>query len=156
MTSFLTQLSKQELSANGLDGFAYGYRDRVRFYELDALDHVNNVVFLKWFETIRVSYVQDYGFTSYTKDDPMLVVRRVTCDFLAPMFQNEEYVVATRTTVLKPSSFVMDYAVMCDGSLRATGEAVVVSLEQDGKTRRKHYRQAYEKIMELDKPAVPA
>ena len=156
MTAFLTRLTSSELSADGLDGFAYGYRDRVRFHELDALNHVNNVVFLKWFETIRVAYVQDYGFTSYTPDDPMLVVRRVTCDFHAPMFLNEVYTVATRTSVLKPSSLVMEYAVASGGTLRATGEAVGVSLEQDGRTRRNHAPQAVDMVMKNDNPDVPA
>ena len=156
MTAFLTQLTSSEISADGLDGFAYGYRDRVRFHELDALNHVNNVVFLKWFETIRVAYVQDYGFTSYTADDPMLVVRRVTCDFHAPMFLNEVYTVATRTSVLKPSSLVMEYAVASGGTLRATGEAVGVSLEQDGRTRRNHAPQAVDMVMKNDNPDVPA
>ena len=47
-------LTKDQLTAAGLAGFSYGYQDKVRFYELDALNHVNNTVFLKWFETTWV------------------------------------------------------------------------------------------------------
>ena len=36
------------------------------------------------------------------------------------------------------------------GVLRATGEAVVISLEQDGKTRRAHYPQAVAKVTEME------
>ena len=35
--------------------------DRVRFGELDALNHVNNVVYLRWYETLRVLYLEAYG-----------------------------------------------------------------------------------------------
>ncbi len=150
MPEYLTYLDADALADAGLDGFAYGYRDRVRFYELDALNHVNNVVFLRWFETIRVAYVQEYGFTSYAAGDPMLVVRRVTADFLAPMFQGESYIVATRTSVIKPTSFLMDYAVIAGGTLRATGEAVGISLGDDGKTRRAHRAEAIEAAVARD------
>jgi acyl-CoA thioester hydrolase len=150
MPDFLTQLDNEALAEAGLSEYSYGYRDRVRFYELDALSHVNNVVFLRWFETIRVAYVQDYSFTNYASGDPMLVVRRVTADFLAPMFQNETYIVAARTSVIKPSSFLMDYAVVAGGTLRATGEAVGISLGEDGQTRRPHRAEAIDAAVARD------
>ena len=150
MPEFLTYLDTDTLADAGLSGFSFGYRDRVRFYELDALNHVNNVVFLRWFETIRVAYFQEYGFSKYGPEDPMLVVRRATADFLAPAHQNDEYVVAARTRVIKPSSFIMDYAVTSDGTILATGDAVVVSVDRDGKTRRKHRIEAVETTVARD------
>ena len=136
----------------GITGWSYGMSDQVRFYELDALAHVNNVVYLKWFETLRVRYIQDYGLTSYTKDDPQLVVRAQSVDYLAPMFQDEPYVITTRTRLLKASSFVMDYAVHAEGRIKVTGDVVGISLEQDGKTRRPHNPEAVAKIIALDQP----
>ncbi len=151
MSNYLTTLDQAALEALNIKGWSYGYTDRVRFGELDALNHVNNVVFLRWFETIRVAYVQDYKFSSYSgDDDPMLVVRRVTADYHAPMFQNEDYTITARTRSIKSSSFVMDYAAFSGGTLRATGEAVVISLEQDGKTRRAHSPEAVEAVITRD------
>ena len=144
MTDYLKTLDAEALSHVGIEGWAYGYADRVRFYELDALNHVNNTAYLRWFETIRVGYLQDYGFTNYThgEDDPQLVVRAQTADYLAPMFQNNSYILTARTSLLKPSSFIMEYAVYVDGTQRCTGSAVMVSLQTDGKTRRLHKPQA--------------
>ncbi len=151
MTDYLKTLDQSALSDLGIDGWAYGYTDRVRFGELDALNHVNNVVFLRWFETVRVSYVVDYGFTSYgSDDDPMLVVRRVTADYHAPMFQHEDYTIAARTRSIKSSSFIMDYAAFSGGTLRATGEAVVISLQHDGKTRKTHRPEAIKTVLTRD------
>ena len=149
---FLTTLDAATLTAAGLAGWPYGYRDRVRFYELDALNHVNNVVFLRWFETIRVAYIRDYGISGYshTETDPQLVVRHSTADYFAPMHQNETYVVTAKTTLVKPSSFVMSYAVHSGAALKATGDCVVVSLEQDGKTRRPHRPEAVARMVEID------
>ena len=144
-------LDRPALEALGIEGFAYGYADRVRFYELDALNHVNNVVFLKWFETVRVRYVQDYGLSRYgAPDDPQLVVRRITGDFFAPMFQDQRYVVATRTTLVKPSSFIMEYGVFVDGEKKAGGEAIGVSLTPDGTARQPHRAEAVKMMIERD------
>lgn len=152
MSEHQTSLSPAELSDAGLSGFAFGYRDKVRFYELDALNHVNNVVFLKWFETIRVSYVQAYGLTDYsaTDDDPQLVVRHLSADYLAPMYQNQSYIVATRARLIKPTSFIMDYAVAVEGEIKSKGDCVVISLEQDGKTRRAHDPDAVQRMITRD------
>lgn len=152
MTEFIKILNREALEAAGVSGWAYGYRDRVRFHELDALNHVNNVVFLRWFEAIRVRYVQDYGLTTYshTDDDPQLVVRHLSADYLLPMFQDEIYVVTARTRLVKPSSFVMEYAVHVEGGLRATGDCVVVSLGMDGKTRRNHRPDAVARMVRRD------
>ncbi|NNJ67207.1 MAG: acyl-CoA thioesterase [Boseongicola sp.] len=151
-----TLLTKNQLIAAGLDDFAYGYHDKVRFYELDALNHVNNTVFLKWFETIRVSYAMARGLTTYSHqgDDPQLVVRHLSADFLAPMYQNEVYTIAARTRSIKPTSLIMDYAVASDGQIKGTGDCVIISLEQDGKTRRPHFPEAVRAMVELDGAAL--
>ena len=35
------------------------HRERVRFGDLDAMRHLNNVVFLRCFETARIAYLRD-------------------------------------------------------------------------------------------------
>lgn len=152
MSTYLNALDRADLEARGIEGWPYGMADQVRFYELDALAHVNNVAYLRWFETLRVRYIQEYGLTAYTEDDPQMVVRAQSADYLAPMFQDQHYVVATRTKLLKSSSMVMEYAVFAEDRITATGEAVVISLQQDGKTRRPHAPEAVQKIIETDAP----
>ena len=148
---FLTTLDKPALEALGIEGFAYGYADRVRFGELDALNHVNNAVFLRWFETIRVNYLQAYGLSGYgAAGDPQIVVRRVTADYYAPVLRDEIYVITARTRLVKPSSFVMEYGLFVDGQRKASGEAIVVSLPPDGSERQPHREEAVRAMLECD------
>lgn len=149
---YLRTLNRSDLEKMGITDWPYGFADRVRFNELDALNHVNNVVFLTWFETARVRYIQDYGLTSYsgTDDDPQIVIRAQSVNYFAPMYQNEDYVITAQTQLIKPSSTVMKYAVYVDGQVRADGSAVVISLEKDGKTRRPHKAEAMRAMIERD------
>ena len=40
------------------EGWPFAYLDRVRFGDLDAMRHLNNVEFLRFFETARIAYIR--------------------------------------------------------------------------------------------------
>ena len=63
MMDYLRTLDRPALEQLGITSWPYGYADCVRFHELDALNHVNNVVFLTWFET--TSWAAEDFFTHY-------------------------------------------------------------------------------------------
>ena len=135
MPPYLTPLYQDDLAALGLPPeWRFAMADRVRFHELDALNHVNNAVFFSWFETVRVAYVRDYGVSQYTPADPRLVIRETSCRFIQEMRLDEPYLLAARTTRFRRTSFTMEFAVFSE-TLRATGQAVIVALHQDGSGR---------------------
>lgn len=145
-------LNRNDLERLGIEGWPFGIRDRVRFSELDALNHVNNAVYFSWLETARIAYLLDYGLTGMTHvaPDPQIVVRRQTVDYLAPIHFGETYVAAMRTARIKPSSLVMDYAIFVDGTVRATAETVIVALTQDASARQNWRAEAVTRMIELD------
>ncbi|WP_068116996.1 acyl-CoA thioesterase [Tropicimonas marinistellae] len=132
---YLTPLKPEELAAYGVPGqWRYGVADRVRFSELDALNHVNHTAYLRWFESLRLPYCRDYGISNYDSASPELVLKSVEATYHAPMFTNEAYVVAARTVSFRTSSFRMEYAVFAP-DLRVEGAALVVLLKRDGSGR---------------------
>jgi len=136
MTPYLTPLNQTALQTAGVPhGWAFGIADKVRFHELDALNHVNNVAYFRWFETLRIPYFREYGLSDYGDDDPQVVVISNTANYHAPLFLNDSYIVTGRTASFRATSFRMEYAVFA-GGLKTTGEAVMVCLERDGKTKR--------------------
>jgi len=136
MTDYLTPLDRAALEPLGVPTpWAFGIRDRVRFYELDAVNHVNNTAYLRWFETLHIPYVRDYGLSRYEPGDPQLVVMSNSARYLEPMFLGDDYVVTGRTAGFRNSAFRMEYAVFRDGALTCTGEAVMVALSPDGGTK---------------------
>ncbi len=113
--------------------WGYGRADQVRFGEIDALGHVNNVAYLGWLETLRVNYLTDYGVHDYGSDAPRprIVVKQVTVEYHAEMGMGD-YIACARTVEMRRTSFTQHYAVFADGALKATGSAVVVFLNRDG------------------------
>ncbi len=115
--------------------WSYGTADRVRFGELDALNHVNHTAYLRWFETFRISYFKDYGISDYGPDSPRIVLKSVAADFLKEMVFGQDYIITGRTTSFRNTSWVMEYGVWTDQGLQATGSSVLVQL--DAKTTAK-------------------
>ncbi|MEL6509174.1 MAG: thioesterase family protein [Pseudomonadota bacterium] len=133
MTPYLTPLGPDDLRAEGVPApWTYGVKDRVRFGEIDALEHVNNTAYLRWFEQFRTLYFRDYGISDYGPDAPVMVLRKVEVDYLAELKFNEDYIVVGRSTQMRRSSWIMEYAVYSAGSLRTSSKAVLVLLAQDG------------------------
>jgi len=133
-----TPLTSDEMKHFGCEGhWPYAMADKVHFHELDSLNHVNNVVYFSWFETLRVRYLQDWGLSDYSNnpDNPRLVVKSVSADYKREMYMGEDYLVTARTTSFRNTSFTMEFGLWCDG-LRATGDAIVVVLEPDGSAKR--------------------
>ena len=109
--------------------------DRVRFGELDALNHVNNVVYLRWYETLRVNYLEEYGIYEDAGPNPKFVVKSVGLDYKAEVHRGANYINVARTTEMRNTSFKMEYATFVDGKITTTGDAVIVVLNDDNTKR---------------------
>lgn len=132
--SLTPPLLANDLRALGIpEPWAYGRPDNVRFYEIDSLGHVNNTVYLRWFETIRIRWMEDYVQAS--ADNAIYVLKSVTCDFHAPMYLNEAYVVTARCVSFRTTSFLKEYAVWSKGKLTCSSSAVVVLTDKAGTTK---------------------
>ena len=131
MTPYLSPLGPDELRGAGIPApWAYGIQDRVRFGEIDVLGHVNNTVYLKWFETLRLNYFRDL-VTPRIPSKQTIVLRNVGVDFLAEIMPDESYIVVGRTVEMRRTSFSQHYGVYVSGQLRGTGSAVIVTLGDD-------------------------
>ncbi|MEM7709219.1 MAG: thioesterase family protein [Pseudomonadota bacterium] len=132
-------LSEGELRACGVpEPFAFGQADRVRFRELDVLDHVNNATYLGWFETFRISYLRAAGLGDYgsAADRPALILKQVSVAYHRPLHLEQVYVVTGRTRAYRRTSWTMEYRVYADGYHCTSGEAVICLMEPDFATRK--------------------
>jgi acyl-CoA thioester hydrolase len=107
--------------------------DRVRFSEIDALHHVNNVAYMSWFERMRIRYMQDWGISGYdSADDPRIVIRSGHIHYRQEMLLDEDYIATCGCVAWRSSSFSLRQQVWSDGMLRTTFDCVIVLLTPDG------------------------
>ena len=121
-------LTPDDLAARGLDGWALGWADSVRFGELDRQGHVNHAAYFTWFEGLRIRHFLHTGLAGAWPGDPRFVVAAISANYRAEMRLHDDYVVTTRCARAGRTSFVMEYGVFRDGAEAANGCATAVML----------------------------
>ena len=99
---------------------------QVRFGDLDALGHVNNVQFFRFMETARVRWFDEVA-------PPMhALVARSECDHRREIGARVRTVdVAVGVESLGRTSFVLGHELTVDGETVATGRVVMVKVGED-------------------------
>lgn len=156
MIPFHTPLTPAQQREAGLEEtWPLAVADRVRFCELDPLNHVNNAAYMNWFETLRTLYIQHYGLVRLDPEtDPRIVIRSGEIHYIKEMKRDETYVVTTRASVYRTTSLTLDSEIWSQ-DLRARFTCVIVSLEPDGSARRPLPAEFIQRIRDIDR-ATPA
>ncbi|MCS6988570.1 MAG: acyl-CoA thioesterase [Chloroherpetonaceae bacterium] len=84
-------------------------RLKVRSYELDFFQHVNNAVYLNYIEQARVELLQSAGFSleEFFAQKILPVVVNVNINYRRPSRLNDELVIFTHVSRIGTSSFAM-------------------------------------------------
>ena len=75
----------------------------IRFSDIDAVGHVNNAVYLTYFEEARLSYWRDAIHWNLREDG--VIVGRSEVNYLKPILLQDEIACYVRTTRIGNSSF---------------------------------------------------
>ncbi|MGH3666414.1 MAG: acyl-CoA thioesterase [Egibacteraceae bacterium] len=106
----------------------------VRFGDLDAMGHLNNLALLGLLETGRVEYVVDLGLGTHS--DLTYVLASLRVDFRSQAFFRDELVCGSRATRCGRTSMVLAQHVWrpADDTVVAEAESVIVALGPDAAT----------------------
>ena len=102
----------------------------IRFRDLDALGHVNNAVYLTYFEIVRTRY-WDHLFGLPPPDDWGFVMVRTECNYRSPALLGETIAIAARISALKNSSFTFEYRLTESRSGRLIADGLSVQVCYD-------------------------
>ncbi|MBO8155600.1 MAG: acyl-CoA thioesterase [Bacillaceae bacterium] len=107
-------------------------RVKVRFFETDALGHVNNASYFIYFEEARVHFFQKLGYELNT-DKWHFILASTKCDFLNQAYFAQELVIETFVNKIGKKSFGLTHRVLEQNSkeLIATGNEIVVHFDFD-------------------------
>lgn len=108
----------------------------VQWGEMDAFHHVNNVHYLRWFESARIAYFAAVGLAIELEARPRLrpILARGTIDYRAPVTFPDTVTVEATVKSFGTTSFVMGYRLHSQAQQRlvAEGESVIVVLDAEG------------------------
>ena len=113
-----------------MDGYRFTYPLQVRFRDLDALGHVNNAVYLTYFEAARMAYwMHVNGRTDLSGMN--MILARAEVDYRAPVGYGDELEVGVRCVSVKRSSFVLEQALVERRGGRLVAQARKVLVHYD-------------------------
>ena len=108
-----------------LAGWPFSFVDRVRFGDLDAMRHLNNVAFLQFFESARIAYITTV-VPSHRPTDPDddwgLIFAECHINYRSPAFFDEEIRTHVRPTQLRRSSMRIEFRMTSEGDGRLLAE----------------------------------
>lgn len=112
--------------------WGYTHVERVRFGDLDAMRHLNNVVFLRFFETARIGYITElipHHDPTHPEGGFGLIFAECHIAYLSPGQFDEEVVIELRTADPKRSSFKLEFRMRVGERLLAEGYGTLVGYD---------------------------
>jgi acyl-CoA thioester hydrolase len=101
----------------------------VQWGDQDAFAHVNNTVYLRWFESARIAYLERVGMMDLHQAENIgPIVASAACDYRRPVTYPDTVAVGARVTRIGKSSFTMEHAVASQqqGIIAAEGKSTLV------------------------------
>ncbi len=101
----------------------------VAWGDMDAFGHVNNTIYLRWFESGRIAFFEEVAVPHRdVADRAAPILARTSCQFERPLAYPDTVRVETSISRVGTKSFTMLYRVFSqrDGERAAQGDGVVV------------------------------
>ena len=102
----------------------------IQWGDMDAFDHVNNIVYLKFFESARIAYFEKMGIVGDRASSVGPILASTQCKFIFPLrYPDTIWATAKVTDTQKNDRFTMEYAVYSQthNRIAAKGSGVIVS-----------------------------
>ncbi|MDI3326721.1 thioesterase family protein [Pontibacterium granulatum] len=100
--------------------------------DMDAMQHVNNLVYLKHFESARMAYLEECGYKAIMDETGVgPILRDTNCRYRIPLTYPDRIIVATRVTQMQRDRFKMYHVVYSleHDAIAAEGESMVVCVD---------------------------
>lgn len=118
----------------------------IRYADIDAQRHLNNVAYFTFMEHGRVAYLRDVGLWQEGDFDAIgMIVAEASCTYVAPAFLGETVTVWTRVSHLGTMSFHVEYRLETERGEIATGRSIQVCYDYAGQRSMpipEHWREA--------------
>lgn len=90
-----------------IEGYSYKTSIPIRFADIDAFGHVNNAIYLTYFEIARSAYWKE--IIEWDWESLGIIISRSVVEYLKPVTLADEIYAYVRTSRIGNSSFDLDY-----------------------------------------------
>lgn len=104
----------------------------VAWGDMDAMQHVNNTVYFRYFESARVAYFEKLGLSGFMDETGIgVILASAGCRFRRPLTYPDTVAVGTRVASVKQDSLVVEHALYSHRlqKIAATGEGLIVPFD---------------------------
>lgn len=102
----------------------------VAWGEMDALGHVNNTVYFRYFESARVAYLTKIDFINPSANNGIgAILASTQCDFRKALAYPDTVAIGARITEIGADRFTMEYRLVSHRlqKIAAEGRGIIVS-----------------------------
>lgn len=101
-------------------------RIQVRLTDIDILGHVNNAVYLSYFEMTRIHYFNQLVGPDWDWMENGVVLVQNEVNYLLPILLHDSPEIYMYCTHIGNKSFTLSYEVFVKGQLKTTGKSTLV------------------------------
>ncbi len=124
---------------------------------MDAFQHVNNVVYFKYFESARISYFEKLNFIEYMNETGIgPILASTQCKYKIPLTYPDHVTVGTKVETIDEERFKMKYAVVSHKhkKIAALGEGVIVTFDYQKNKKAIIPNEIRKRIIDLEKSVI--
>lgn len=106
----------------------------IRWGDMDAFNHVNNVTYLRYFECARIAYFEALDIEEYASLSGIgPILGYTTCKFIFPLTYPDTLSVGARTVKIEVDRYHQEYVVYSPrhDRIAAKGTGVIVNYDYD-------------------------
>jgi acyl-CoA thioester hydrolase len=102
---------------------------QVRFADLDVLGHVNNAVYLSYFEMTRVHYFKELLGENWDWKKAGVILVRNEIDYISPIFLHQKPFIHMHLIEVGAKSLKLGYEIIIGDKLHTKGCSVLVCFD---------------------------
>ena len=137
-----------------LKDFTFVIDHNIEWGDMDALQHVNNIEYFKYFQAARIAYFEKINSDSVFGETPIpLILASTQCKFIYPLTFPDSVSVGVRVDAMADQYFTMKYAVVSQKHQRlaAIGDAKVVMFDYVNNKKTSIPNEIRKTIIDLEK-----
>jgi acyl-CoA thioester hydrolase len=102
----------------------------VAWGEMDAMSHVNNIVYFRYFESARIAYFEKADMFSYMTETGIgPILATISCKFKIPLSYPDYVLIGAKVISIEEDRFIMNHVVVSKKhqKVAAEGDGVIVT-----------------------------